>query len=155
MGALKFSTSVGSRSFYSTFALGAMRARESSSKPFQDLLTKSLVQTSNLTCRHKFDIREQLQEGGFRRYDFGIGFNVVAADLGREIIAHYAHIPILGSTTCTFGFPWRLRIRYMIRPLQWRFHRVKGYAKSLLHWSKMQTMNFVTMTFKCEQCGRT
>jgi hypothetical protein len=60
----------------------------------------------------------------------GFVARLVVSDLSRYVVIQYEYVWVLGRLTGRAGLPWGVRLRYAIRPLKWRYHRVKHWLST-------------------------
>jgi hypothetical protein len=76
-----------------------------------------------------FDFTASLPAAFFQRGEAGYHLRVVASDLSRQVAATYEYFPVLRHETCRLGIPLRVRFRYFLKPLKWRYHRVHHWLR--------------------------
>ena len=47
---------------------------------------------------------------------------MVVSDLSRQVAIKYEYAWVVGNFSCRAGLPWRVRWRYRVRPLKWRYY---------------------------------
>ena len=75
----------------------------------------------------RLDFIKELTAMGVREDECGYVADLVVSDLSRQVAIRYSYVWVLGSFSCKAGLPWRVWLRYKIRPWGWRYHRAKRW----------------------------
>jgi len=71
------------------------------------------------------DFSKELELIRVDKFMCGFVANLVVSDLSRQVAIQYEYIWVLERFSCTTGLPWRVRLRYKIRPWVARYYRLK------------------------------
>lgn len=72
-----------------------------------------------------YDFVEELGRIGVDDSLCGYQVSIIAADLSRQIGGRYTYLPVIGQLTYTTGVPFSVRLRYLLRPLNWQYNRIR------------------------------
>jgi hypothetical protein len=78
-------------------------------------------------ARLRLDFSEEL--AGLQLPEDACGYlaDLVVSDLSRQVAIQYEYIWVLGRFSSKAGLPWRVRWRYRIRSLGWKYYRVRRW----------------------------
>jgi hypothetical protein len=82
----------------------------------------------------KFDFRPKLEKEKVW-WDWMVlsfSLDVVTSDLSKQVVLTYRNIPVLGVANVRKGMPLSVRWRYFLKPLAWRYHRLRNRFKPKL-----------------------
>jgi hypothetical protein len=72
-----------------------------------------------------YGYRTKLAELNIQGWDCAYVISILAADLSRQVIAHYEFAPVVGYLSCKLGMPVRLRWSLFVRRWRWRYNRAR------------------------------
>jgi len=73
-----------------------------------------------------FDFKPQLEKENlpWTSIELSYSLEVVTSDLSKQVVLTYRNIPVLHTVNVHKGMPASVRLKYFLKPLRWRYHRL-------------------------------
>jgi len=77
----------------------------------------------------EFSFRDELHPMMITTVAYSYQLLVVAADVGRQVVAEYELLPVIGMQMCRLKYPMTVRWKYVVRSLKWRYYEIHSLFK--------------------------